>query len=101
MTPFVHHVTVLLVTVPMAACLVCGCADNPRARPSPRPLPDVVLVTIDTLRAARVGVYGAPVPATLNLDRLARRGVTFIDATAHIPLTAPSHASILTGQYPT
>ena len=40
-------------------------------------------------------------PATTpSLDRLAGRGVTFMDATAHAPLTAPSHASIMTGQYP-
>ena len=62
--------------------------------------PDVLLVTIDTLRADRVGVYGGMPATTPNLDRLARRGVTFMDATAHAPLTAPSHASILTGQYP-
>jgi arylsulfatase A-like enzyme/Tfp pilus assembly protein PilF len=45
-------------------------------------------------------VYGGVAAATPNLDRLARRGATFMDATAHAPLTAPSHASILTGQYP-
>ena len=61
----------------------------------------MVLVTIDTLRADRVGVYGDVAAATPNLDRLAHRGVTFVDATAHAPLTLPSHASILTGQYPT
>jgi len=64
------------------------------------PPPDVLLVTIDTLRADRVGVYGGLPATTPNLDSLARRGVTFMDATAHAPLTAPSHASILTGQYP-
>ncbi len=47
------------------------------------------------MRADRVGV------ATPNLDQLARRGVIFENATAHVPLTLPSHASILTGQYPT
>src|SRR5215208_2627345 len=78
--------------------LSIGCVEHPApARP---PLPDVVLVTIDTPRADRVGVYGAATPATPNLDRLARRGVTFDRATAHAPLTLPSHASILTGQYP-
>ena len=61
----------------------------------------MVLVTIDTLRADRVGAYGGNAAATPNLDRIARHGVIFVDATAHAPLTAPSHASILTGQYPT
>ena len=60
----------------------------------------VVLVTIDTLRADYVGVYGGGV-ATPNLDALAARGTTFLDAVAHSPLTLPSHSSILTGTYPT
>jgi arylsulfatase A-like enzyme len=52
-------------------------------------------------RSARIA-WGLWRPAgdDAKLDRLARRGVTFMDATAHAPLTAPSHASILTGQYP-
>src|SRR5215217_5833520 len=80
--------------------LSIGCVEHP-APARPIPLPDVVLVTIDTLRADRVGVYGAATPATPNLDQLARQGVIFENATAHAPLTLPSHASILTGQYPT
>ena len=70
----------------------------------PRPAarrPNVLLVTIDTLRADRVGCYGyAPRPSTPALDGLAARGVRFATAVAHVPLTAPSHASILTGRTP-
>jgi arylsulfatase A-like enzyme/Flp pilus assembly protein TadD len=62
--------------------------------------PSVLLVTIDTLRADRVGVYGLPDAATPTLDRLAASGVLFEQAIAAVPLTLPSHASILTGQYP-
>jgi arylsulfatase A-like enzyme/Flp pilus assembly protein TadD len=62
--------------------------------------PNVLLVTIDTLRADRVGAYGARDVATPTLDRLAARGVLFEQAMATVPLTLPSHASILTGQYP-
>jgi arylsulfatase A-like enzyme/tetratricopeptide (TPR) repeat protein len=62
--------------------------------------PNVLLVTIDTLRADRVGVYGARDAATPTLDALAARGVLFEEAMASVPLTLPSHASILTGQYP-
>jgi arylsulfatase A-like enzyme len=65
---------------------------------------NVLLVTIDTLRADRLGVnVGADrtrpevMPA---LDALATSGAVFLDATAHAPLTLPSHASILTGRYP-
>ena len=89
----------LFITVQVAACLLSSCAGRPADRPVTPP-PDVLLVTIDTLRADRVGVYGGLPATTPNLDSLARRGVTFMDATAHAPLTAPSHASILTGQYP-
>src|SRR5688500_19043424 len=60
----------------------------------------VLLVTIDTLRADRVGSYGHPGPRTPVLDALAARGVRFADATAHAPLTHPSHAAIMTGRYP-
>ena len=55
---------------------------------------NVVLVTLDTLRADRLG-------HTPNLDRLARKGVLFENAVAQAPLTSPSHASMMTGQYPT
>ena len=53
-------------------------------------------------RSARIasGVYGGLPETTPTWNRLAGRGVTFMDATAHVPLTAPSHASILTGLYP-
>ncbi len=62
--------------------------------------PNVLLVTIDTLRADRVGAYGARGVETPTLDALAARGVLFEQAMASAPLTLPSHASLLTGQYP-
>ena len=72
----------------------------PAARaPLPRPS-SVLLVTIDTLRADYLGCYGRESIATPNIDRLAARGVRFATAIAQVPLTAPSHASILTGAYP-
>ena len=55
-----------------------------------------VLVTIDTLRADRVGVYGG-VDLTPRLDRIAREGAYAANATAHVPLTRPSHATIFVG----
>ncbi|MEX2270614.1 MAG: sulfatase-like hydrolase/transferase [Vicinamibacterales bacterium] len=60
----------------------------------------VLLITIDTLRADRVGAYGHKFASTPVLDALAARGVRFADATAHAPLTHPSHAAIMTGRYP-
>jgi len=65
-----------------------------------RPPPNVLLVTIDTLRADRVGAYGYAEAATPVLDDLARRGVRFASVESAAPLTGPSHATILTGQYP-
>lgn len=62
---------------------------------------NLVLVTIDTLRADRLGCYGYSKIETPNLDTLAKSGVLFETAVTHTPLTAPSHASIFTGLYPT
>jgi arylsulfatase A-like enzyme/Tfp pilus assembly protein PilF len=62
--------------------------------------PNLLLITIDTLRADRVGAYGATSGATPALDALAARGVRFDQAQTAVPLTGPSHATILTGQYP-
>ena len=67
------------------------------AGPPPRSL---LLITIDTLRADHLSCNGAQGVATPNLDRLAREGANFTRARACVPLTLPSHASILTGNYP-
>src|SRR5262245_33000096 len=61
---------------------------------------DVLLVTIDTLRADAVGFGGGPKDATPALDRLASRGRVFSFAHAHNVVTLPSHANLLTGLYP-
>ncbi len=62
--------------------------------------PNLLLVTIDTLRADHVGAYGYGPAATPALDALAARGVRFENARSASPLTGPSHATLLTGQYP-
>jgi choline-sulfatase len=62
--------------------------------------PNVLLITIDTVRADRIGAYGYAKAETPVLDRLAREGVRFADATTQSPLTGPAHAAILTGTYP-
>jgi arylsulfatase A-like enzyme/Flp pilus assembly protein TadD len=68
---------------------------------SPAPPPDILLVTIDTLRADHVSASGdARAPATPAFDSVAARGLLFEQAIAPAPLTLPSHASILTGQWP-
>jgi len=65
----------------------------------PVPGQNVLLVTIDTLRADALGCYGGKA-ATPALDRLAGEGVRFDFAHAHAVVTLTSHASILTGEYP-
>ena len=62
--------------------------------------PNVLLITLDTLRADHLGCYGDAAAITPTLDALAARGVRFATAVAHVPLTAPSHASILTSRTP-
>jgi arylsulfatase A-like enzyme/Tfp pilus assembly protein PilF len=67
----------------------------------PKPArPNLLLVTIDTLRADHVGAYGRKGARTPVLDGLARRGALFRHAASAVPLTGPSHATILTGLYP-
>jgi arylsulfatase A-like enzyme/tetratricopeptide (TPR) repeat protein len=78
-----------------------GGSDEPATEAQPRPTgPSVLLITLDTTRADRLGVYGNPQGATPTMDALAGRGVTWRRAFAHTPLTIPSHVTMFTGQYP-
>jgi len=61
---------------------------------------NVLLITIDTLRADHLGCYGADKAETFSIDRLASDGVLFEHAETSAPVTLPAHASILTGTYP-
>jgi choline-sulfatase len=61
---------------------------------------DVLLITIDTLRADRVGIYGYGPARTPTLDALAGRGTRFSHAYATAPITLTSHASMFTGRMP-
>jgi choline-sulfatase len=81
-----------------ALTLCAACAGRPA--PPPAVAVNVLIVTIDTLRADRVGVYGATTVETPNIDRLAREGAWAPQADVHAPLTRPSHASLFTGLYP-
>jgi arylsulfatase A-like enzyme len=76
-----------------------ACGQRPASAPAAAAR-NLLFVTIDTLRADRVGAYGAKNVATPNLDRLAREGALARHATVQVPLTRPSHISIFTGRYP-
>ena len=70
-------------------------------RQQPAPVPQhLVIITIDTLRADRVGTYGYAAARTPTMDGLARGGARFDRAFTTAPITLPAHASLLTGRYP-
>ncbi|MGB9197202.1 MAG: sulfatase-like hydrolase/transferase, partial [Terriglobales bacterium] len=60
----------------------------------------IILITIDTTRADRMGFLGSDRGLTPNLDALAKQSIVFTHAYAQAPLTTPSHATMLTGTYP-
>jgi len=63
--------------------------------------PNVLIITLDTTRADRLGCYGFNLAHTAAIDQLAREGVRFSDAIGAAPITMPAHSSIFTGLYPT
>ena len=76
---------------------LCGCS-TPNVQPQSGQ--NVLLITIDTLRADRLGCYGYSRGATPNIDRLASEGVLFEEVIAQVPVTLPSHVSLLTSTFP-
>src|SRR5260221_6308369 len=84
----------------VALALGAACTRAPAPPAPPAVASSVLIVTIDTLRADRVGVYGATNVETPNIDRLAAEGVWAPQADVHVPLTRPSHVSLFTGRYP-
>jgi arylsulfatase A-like enzyme len=101
----------------LGAALLPGCEREPASlkalslppRPerieAPRPysapnLPNLVMISIDTLRADRLSSYGNPRPTSPHIDRLADDGVVFENAFSHSPKTAASHMTLMTGLYP-
>ena len=80
--------------VSLVSFVCCDALATPAAATS------ILFVTIDTLRADRLGVYGATNVETPNIDRLAREGAWARHSTVHVPLTRPSHISMFTGRYP-
>ena len=76
-----------------------------RAEPPRTPAPEaggrpIILVTVDTLRADRLGAYGSSKGLTPALDRFAQNAVRFTAAVTQVPLTLPAHATMLTGLHP-
>lgn len=83
----------------IAAFLVCS---RPRVLPDPDPVrQNLIIVSIDTLRADHLGAYGYTRPVSPSMDRLAREGTLFENAFAQAPWTTPSHMSLFTSMFPT
>ncbi len=83
----------------VAAMVLAGCARTERVNIVFRNAP-VILISIDTLRADHLPAWGYRGVSTPAIDRLRRDSILFADARAHVPLTLPSHVSILTGELP-
>jgi tetratricopeptide (TPR) repeat protein len=95
----------ILVAVAVGSC--GGTETGPETAPAPEQAGaaptaglNVLLITVDTLRADALGAYGNRRAATPWMDRLAADGVRFENAHAHNVVTLPTHASILTGLHP-
>ncbi len=78
--------------------LLLGLALTSCARDTSKSARNVVLITMDTTRADRLGCYGCDVVGTPNIDNVADKGTVFSRAFATAPITGPSHASILSGR---
>lgn len=84
-----------------AACaLSCLSASVASPAPATDDPPNVILITLDTVRADHLGCYGYKLAGTPNLDALAVAGVRFANAYTPVPITLPAHSVILTGTYP-
>jgi arylsulfatase A-like enzyme/Tfp pilus assembly protein PilF len=93
----------LLLWVGLAAGVAGSQTKSAPSQSSKRPdkfQPNIILITLDTTRADRMGFLGSTRGLTPNLDAVARQGVVFTRAYSHVPLTTASHASLLTGTYP-
>jgi len=84
--------TVILIALLATLCLAVGCGKPSR--------PNLILISIDTLRADHLGCYGSKHETSPRIDRLAQEGLLFEHAIAPTAWTLPSHASMLTGLNP-
>ncbi len=82
------------------ACILCLFLLLPALAAAATDPPNVILITLDTVRADRMGFLGSKNGLTPNLDALALQGVVFEHAYSQAPITPVSHATILTGTFP-
>lgn len=94
--PAPHWIALVPLALALAASPIAGSVGSPPAEARP----NLVLVTLDTTRADRLGSYGYGAARTPHLDALARRGTRFARCDTSAPVTLPAHATILTGLFP-
>jgi arylsulfatase A-like enzyme/Flp pilus assembly protein TadD len=82
------------------ACILCLLVLLPALAAAAADQPSVILITLDTVRADRMGFLGSKLGLTPQLDALASQGVVFEHAYSQAPITPVSHATILTGTFP-
>ena len=90
-TPTQLQVLRVAACLPLVLGVSCG---------SPKPPPNVLLVSLDTVRADRLGAYGSKAGLTPALDALASESTVYARCIATAPWTVPSHASMFTGRFP-
>jgi len=93
-----HFLRRLLCVSFLASSVFAATTDHPITRKAQPP--NIILITLDTTRADRMGFLGSKRGLTPNLDILARQSVVFTHAYSQVPITTASHATILTGTYP-
>ncbi len=84
-----------IATLALLAAASVGC----RTAPDPADGP-FILITVDTTRADRIGIYGGQAVPTPAFDRLGHEGITIEQGVSQVPLTLPAHSSLFTGRYP-
>ena len=89
--------SLLLLLIVISWFLFSGCSRNSTPVQTQ---PNLILITIDTLRADHLGCYGYSNIDTPYIDRLAEEGIDFTRAFTPVPITLPSHVSIFTSLYP-
>jgi arylsulfatase A-like enzyme len=95
-----RHLKTALALLAFAMAMVACNLGRPTATSIDLAGQNLVLITIDTLRADRLGAYGDRAAATPVIDGLARAGVRFANCYSSVTLTLPSHATLFTGRYP-
>jgi arylsulfatase A-like enzyme/Flp pilus assembly protein TadD len=86
--------------VSVLLCAGCAFAANAPVQQLKPTRPNIILITLDTTRADRMGFLESKRELTPNLDAMAQQGVVFVRAYSQVPITTASHATILTGTYP-